>query len=396
MVHGKLLRQGLEALRPVRRWCGAFLGAAVVLCLLAASGRAANPVMSDDFDKIIGWLTFQTAQGLGFNAGSTFDPPNEMRPWRMQPDVSLGIGMMPFDKGTFPEMEVEALAEKDMAGMLPDKVMFPNLTFHVRMGLPKRMDMGVRVVNMTTPKNYRLSESTVGNGQSNTIGFSLRRHFFGRGDQPLVSVTGAYNHVKGYFNFKNQFEDVELVDGILWASSENTGNLDWDVKSYGVNMIVSQAFGKWTPFAGMGLSYITGNVKGRLEANWETPLIQPSVGEAESKPEAQQSRAILGVQRDGSFFKWFVNAEMKTTGFQSNKAFIISTGLAAPFRIGANSSLARERSSRPKLAQWKDGELFEVREKTRRSKSRRRRRRRAEKYERTIDAEKMPELIFIQ
>ena len=317
------------------------------LCLAAVPVRAQNPTMEDDFARIMEWLTHGTAQGLAFNSGSTFDPPNEMRPWRIQPDVSFGVGVMPFDKSTFPTMEIDALAEKNPKNDLPDSISFPNLTIHSRVGLPMRMDLGLRAVNMTVPKNYKLSPNTVGNGQSNTLGLSLRKHFFGNGS-PLLTVSGAYNRVSGYFNFRSTLKDVELVKGVFKADSVNQGQLDWNVTSIGVNFVVSQAFGKWTPFFGAGVNKVSGIVDGRLEAVWDTPLIDSTVGKASSRPESHNTRLILGFQRDGSFFKYFMNSEVKTSGFASGQAFIVSTGLAAPFRIGANSHVVRYGRNKPK------------------------------------------------
>jgi hypothetical protein len=317
-------------------------GAALaVLFTLGAAGPAwaANPTMSDDFARMMDWLSGEVATGLGFSGGSTFDPPNEMRPWRIQPDVSLGVGNLPFDKSTFPEIQVDALAEKDPGGSLPDKMLFPNLTLHMRLGLPERMDLGLRIANMTTPKNYRLSEDTVGNGQSNSIGVALRRHFMG-GKRPMVSVGGSYQQTFGYFNYVNKFDSVELTPG-FFASSVNSGQLEWDVKSFGVNMVVSQAYGRWIPFMGAGFNHSRGSVRGRLEAAWKTPLIQPSVGEASNSPEPTNARVIFGLQRQAALFNYFLNGEVKTLGRSSGKTFVISTGLSAPFKVGAASSLVR-------------------------------------------------------
>lgn len=325
---------------------GAALLAALLALLGASSARAQTaPRMADDFARIMDWLTRGTADGLGFNAGSSFDPPNEMRPWRIQPDVSLGVGILPYDKKAFPRMQVQALADTQPEKSLPDKMMFPNLTLHMRMGLPGRWDVGTRFANMTTPDNYKLSETTTGNGQSNTLGVAVRRHFAG-GDRPLVSVSGVYNHTFGYFNFKNEYKNVELVPGTLWADSTNTGALEWDVRSFGVNVIASQNYGKWIPFGGFGYNRMIGSVSGRLEARWKTPLIAPSVGQASNSPADDNGRVILGFQRDGSFFKLFMNGEIKAMGPMAGKSFIISTGLAAPFKIGATSSLVREGRNR--------------------------------------------------
>ena len=298
--------------------------------------------MSDDYAQIMTWITRQTAEGLAFNAGSTFDPPNEMRPWRVQPDLSFGIGMLPYDKKSFPEMKVRALAEKNPGAMLPDKVIFPNLTMHMRMGLPSRMDMGLRLVNVTIPKGYKLSESTQGGGQINTVGLSVRKHFFG-GSLPLLSVSGAFNRVFGRFDFHNEFSNMELAQGFT-ADSLNTGHLQWDVRSYGVNAMLSQTYGHWTPFGGVGLNHMTGSVYGWMRSDWKT-AITPSYGEASGKPEPFQSRLLFGVQHEGSFPSYFFNGEVKAYGTQSYKSFILMVGVAAPFRIGADSTLLSKRHS---------------------------------------------------
>ena len=119
--------------------------------LLATNARAANPSMSSDFGRMMEWLSHEMAQGLAFNAGSLFDPPHEVKSRRLQPDVSLGIGKMPLDKTKFPQPEVPALQEMNAADIFPDSVMFPNLAMHLRAGLPARMDMSIRMANMTTP-----------------------------------------------------------------------------------------------------------------------------------------------------------------------------------------------------------------------------------------------------
>jgi len=328
----------------------------LALALVAAPflTARANPSMSDDFTSIMGWLTTQMARSLAFNAGSTFDPPNEMKPWRVQPDISFGLGVIPFDKTVFPAMQVSALADKNPGAMLPDRVMYPNLTMHMRLGLPHGMDMGLRAVNVTVPKGYRLSDSTAGSGQINTVGLGLRKHFFG-GRDPLLSMTLAYNRVFGRFDFTNQFKNVELTPGLV-ADSVNSGRLAWDVSSLGLNAVVSRTFGHWTPFAGAGLNHMFGAVTGTMEGRWQTPLIQPSVGVASGKPETAAGRLIAGAQRDGPILSFFANAEVKATGFQAGRAFAFMMGIAAPFHIGAGNSIL-SRGDRPRRISSEDEEL---------------------------------------
>ena len=341
---------------------------AALLCALPSTAFCANATLSDDYGRIMEWLTDQMAQGLGFNAGSTFDPPTEMRAWRMQPDISFGVGVFPFDKSVFPAIQNESLAQNDPGGMLPDKVLIPDLVLHARLGLPARMDLGVRFANMTTPDNYKLSPTTKGSGQSNTIGVGLRKHFYG-GRDPLLTVTLAYNHNFGSFNFYNRYSNIELTQGVT-ADSTNNGQLEWDVRSFGANMVVSQSFGKWVPYFGGGFNRLFGSVRGRLESVWDTPLISPSSGEASHRPEISNGRLIAGIQRTGSFFQLFMNGEIKAYGVNAGKAYIVTAGLAAPFRIGANSSLVRQGRNQATPAakapasrrEPLDGGLFKVRQ----------------------------------
>lgn len=321
------------------------LAAMLLIGAAASPARAANPSMADDFSRMMDWLTKGVADGLGFNAGSSFSPPTEVRPWRLQPDVSLGVGFLPFDKKSFPRMQVQALAEKHPEEALPSQMMFPNLTIHMRMGLPGRTDVGARFANMTTPSGYRLSPTTTGDGQSNTLGIAIRRHFWG-GDRPLLSASAIYNHTFGFFNFTNEYKHVELTNG-FFADSTNFGTLEWDVRSFGLNLTASQTYGKYLPFAGFGYNHVIGSVTGKLEAQWKTPLIAPSVGRASNTPFAENGRFIAGFQRDGSLFKFFMNGELKAMGPMAGKSFVISTGLAAPFKIGARSALVRHGRNQP-------------------------------------------------
>lgn len=312
---------------------------AALLVLAALPARSA-PSMNGDFERMMGWLSNEVVQGLSFNAGSMFDPPCELRKWHIQPDVSLGLGSIPLNKGKFPHIETPALADKGPEKLLPNSVQFPNLALHLRMGLPGRFDFTLRGANMTVPKGYKLAKGTLGNGQSNSIGFSLRRHFLGGNDWPLVTVSGNYNHVKGHFNFLSNWQRVELTPGFQ-VDSKNTGRLEWNVNSLGVNTIMSQSYGIWTPFIGAGWNYLYGSMKARLQADFATPLIAPAIGEASDHPEQHQARVIVGTQLDRSRFSLFVNGEMKAIGMQAGKAFIIQLGVVTPFRIGSGSLVAK-------------------------------------------------------
>lgn len=310
------------------------LGRTALLAVLAAHAAAlpayANPSMSDDVARIMGWMSQQMVQGLAFNAGSTFDPPQEVKGYSLQPDASLGIGMMPLDKTKFPMPQTAALQGIGIDKVFPSKVLFPNLTMHLRAGLPERTDFSFRFTDMTTPPNYKIAQGTTGKGQSNSIGFGLRKHFFG-GENPGLAVGANYNYVFGGFQYKTM---VTINDPAFSADSDVSGAISWNVNSFGVNAVINQRFGAWTPFFGVGYNYTTGSVRARLEVLPQTPLISPILGEASSHPEASQGRLILGTQMNRSWVNFFCNGEVKLIGEGAGRSWIVHSGFLLPFRIG--------------------------------------------------------------
>ncbi|MBI5241803.1 MAG: hypothetical protein HY926_15125 [Elusimicrobia bacterium] len=300
--------------------------------VMAVRPAGANPSMSDDFTAMTGWLSHQLAQGLAFNAGDTFDPPHELTSRRLQPDISVGVGSMPLNKKIFPATQTPALRDMNASSIFPSTVLFPNMSMHLRAGLPGRMDMSLRFDNMTTPPGYRISSSATGKGQSNSIGMGLRKHLLGGGRRPTLTLGGHFNHIYGKFTIRTKF-GVEDVAGFS-ADSDVIGKLDWNVSSFGFNAVVSQPYKGWTPFLGAGYNYVTGSASAHLEALSSTPLVAPIQGGASAHPEQNQARIMGGLEMDRPWMHFFANGEIKALGINAGQSWIAHIGAALPFEIG--------------------------------------------------------------
>lgn len=323
--------------------------AVIVAAFFISVPRAAAQDMNADFQNITGWLSHEVAQGLGFNSGETFDPPREIYDRRLEPDISLGGGVMPLNKATFPAMQTQQLADEDPQRLFPSSVLFPNFTMHLRAGLPGRSDFALRFADMTSPPGYKLSANTTAKAQSNSIGVTLRKHLLG-GDLPLLSLGASYNHVYGRFEFAT---NMLISPGIGNATIDTpvNGGLYWNVSSYGLNAVMSQTFGLWTPFAGFGMNYVTGSVRASLAANPRTDLIDPLRGDASAKPETRNGRLIMGLQLNHSWVNFFTSGEIKALGVGSGKAWIVQSGMSLPFRIGTGGgAYARRQEERRSAA----------------------------------------------
>lgn len=327
MVHRQGPRSGR---RQALRKAGPPLAAALVFLVAPAPSRA-NPSLASDFGLMTRWLSHELAQGMAFNAGSNFDPPKEIKGYSIQPDLSLGVGRMPLDKRDFPELQVQALRDYGGADIFPKSVMFPNLALHLRMGLPWRGDFYVRFADATTPPGYKISPTMTAQVQTNSYGAGVRQHFFG-GDWPGLTLGGHYNHVRGRTHVKGKFN--VNVDNYFTADSDLSGDINWNVNSFGLTAVTHYSAGSWTPFVGFGYNYATGSVRTRLALLSKTPLVADVVGEGSEHPEQSQGRWIFGLQYERPTWSVFGNAEIKALGQLQYRSFIAQLGAALPFDIG--------------------------------------------------------------
>ncbi len=315
--------------------------AAVLVAALSFSVRSASAQsMQADFQSITDWLSGQVSQGIGFNAGETFDPPREITDRRLEPDISIGGGGMPLNKATFPIMQTKQIQDVNPQAIFPSQVLFPNFTMHLRAGLPGRADFALRFADMTSPPGYKLSSNTTAKAQSNSIGATVRKHLFG-GDWPLLTVGATFNHVYGRFLFDQK--TVADLSGFGSADTDISGGLYWNVSSYGLNAVLSQTFGLWTPFGGFGVNTVTGSVRAHLQAVPDTNLVAPIVSDSSSRPEKRNGRAILGLQLNHSWINFFSSGEIKVGGADGGKAWIIQSGMSLPFRIGSGGGAYAKR-----------------------------------------------------
>lgn len=303
---------------------------------LPSAAAGANPSLTEDFQGMSQWLSHELAQGLAFNAGSTFDPPHEVKGYYLQPDLSVGVGRMPLDKRDFPPITVQALNDFGGKNLFPNSVTFPNLALHLRMGLPWRGDAYVRFADATTPAGYKISPTMTAAVQTNSIGFGLRQHLFGRDEQPTLTLGAHYNHVQGRVRLKSKFQ--VNTQGFT-ADDDFNGALDWNLNSFGLNAVVHKAYGPWTPFFGMGYNYATGSARARLELIPRTDLIQPIIAEGSERPEQSQGRWITGVEYQKPTWSVFANVEFKALGRLQYRSFIAQIGVALPYEIGRGPAI---------------------------------------------------------
>jgi hypothetical protein len=319
--------------------------AAALFLAFAAGPASANPSLTTDITGMSQWLSDQFANGLAFNAGENFDPPQEIKGFYFQPDLSLGVGLIPFNKKQFPDMQTPELQNGAGANLFPTSTLFPNLALHLRMGLPWRGDFYLRFADATIPAGYKISPTMTAQVQTNSIGAGIRQHLFGGEDVPTLTLGAHYNHVQGYTKLKGTFG---VNASGFTADDVFDGNIKWSINSFGADAILSQSFGRWTPFGGLGYNYATGSVAVSLDLQSGTFLVPNIEGLGSSHPEQSQGREILGISYDRQTWSAFASGELKALGQLQYRSWIVSAGVALPFDIGRRwTVISRRRTSEP-------------------------------------------------
>jgi hypothetical protein len=233
-------------------------------------------------------------------------------------------------------MTVPELQNGVGANLFPSSTLFPNFAGTMRMGLPWHGDFYVRLADATIPPGYKISPTMTAQVQTNSYGAGIRQHFFG-GDNPTLTVGGLYNHVQGYTKLKGTFG--VNAQGFT-ADDLFNGTINWSINSFGLTAIVSQSFGRWTPFAGLGYNYTTGSVAVNLNLLSGTFLVPNITGQGSDRPEVSQGREIAGVSYDRRTWSAFANAELKALGQLQYRSFILQFGAAIPFSFRRKNSEA--------------------------------------------------------
>ncbi len=301
---------------------------------MPASVRAqSNPSLNQDFAGISQWLSDDLAQGLAFNAGENFDPPALVKGYYLQPDVSLGAGVVPLSQKAFPSTPALTQNGINSSGLFPSAVDFPNFTLHLRMGLPGNNDVYLRFADATTPPKYKISPSIDAQVQTNSFGFGGRHHFLGSDGWPNLVVGLHYNHIQGRVGLSGPY-NLNIVNGYSDTAQLN-GQIKWSIDSVGTDAILYQNFGRWTPFGGLGYNHASGSVTTSLGLNFSDASVnQPISADGSDKPEQNQGRVILGTQYQFATWSLFGSGEIKTIGTDPFKNYIAQVGAALPFELG--------------------------------------------------------------
>jgi hypothetical protein len=250
----------------VRRWKTLFWlllwGAFVVPVHAAVTDDFLNGV-TGDYDAISSKLNSELGRVFGFYSTLGWNDGPSGLDLISGPHVEfgadLGLDFVKIDSKSIPLSVLSPGSNVD----IPSSIPFPYPVWHARVGVFKGFDIGMRATGY--PRIHKDQISTANHG----FGFALRYEALHGMTLPDVSVQVTWDRMKGDASFATDIDQqTTYTDGGTPYNATLTGQTlyqeIWDVRSFGLKVMVGKTVGIFHPYGAVGLQRYAGQVQSRL------------------------------------------------------------------------------------------------------------------------------------
>ncbi len=264
-----------------------------------------------DYNHLTNYLNDGLARTLGFYATLGWPSDPEVLDLFTGPRFEMGFGagadLVQLKLGNLKLDALVSDSNVDVPKILP----LPFPVWHAKTALLRGLDFGFRATGY--PRLERDSISTANRG----VGFEIRYQALGGLNLPTVSVNLTWDHMKGDAYFTTHVDQrTDYVDsaGDTYTATVVGDTLylnAWDVRSFGVKMMVGKAMGYFHPYGAYGIQRNAGTMNSTLRVNVDETTTGPSGGSstvnevftAVTNPPVTQPKFILGFEL-GNAFRW--------------------------------------------------------------------------------------------
>jgi hypothetical protein len=293
-----------------------------LLLLLGGVGRGAAATANDafladlnrDYDVLASYLNGELARTFGFYATLGWPTGPKVLDAVKGPRAQVGIGAgVDLVKVDLDAVSLEALAAESNIDF-PSTLPLPFPVWHGKIGLLRGLDFGLRATGY--PRIQKDDFSTANRG----LGFEVRLQALHGPTVPDVSVNLSWDRMQGdVYIYTEVDQQSPYEDGGSSYTATVTGDSvymnAWDVRSFGLKVMVGRSLGLFHPFGALGIQRHAGRVDSRLTAEVDETLRDSGgvvVGtpthvsldlRRSAEPPVTQPKFILGFEL-GTGFRW--------------------------------------------------------------------------------------------
>lgn len=304
--------------------------------------NTAKSSVESDYSTISQWFSEQLADGLAFHSQSGLDlPASVCGLLGFELGGSGGLSIWKLDVDKFRSLSTTAIDVTSAGGIdLPDKIGAPNLLAHAKIGLLGGLDVGGKGGRIAWSRDDGNARTDI---ESTVWGIELRKRLLGGGVTgvvlPDLSVNLSLNTASGSIKRSEGYNAVtpESYAGVSYTqtiTSTTTWRSDWNIRSLGLQAVLSKNFIVVTPFLGVGVYKNMGKVNSSIEtggniklestvppASLENPL--SLTGKGDKKPKDTNVRFLAGLELNITLLKIGLSANYGDGTYAVNSALRI-------------------------------------------------------------------------
>ncbi|SRR5258708_4082083 len=297
------------------------VGVACVMSLLGQSAQAAPVVPAVDLAQAVaqvttdsvllsGWINDQFRKAAAFNSTAGNVVPSQLKVLGFEVGVEAVVTASKIDIDGFHRLGT-TLVDTNKIDMY-DRLPFPAIIGHAKIGLPFGLDAGVRVGGIPTKTQ---DKGTTHYEVANSIfGIDVRKKLIEEGmAKPFGLTMGLnYTHANGHISATTPYTANTTYiapSGQTYTPTLNaTGSerTDWKTDSVGAQVLLNKKILFVNPYIGASANYNTGSVDTTITNSGTVTLTDPVLGtasqavsaggSASGKPVMWDLRGLLGLE----------------------------------------------------------------------------------------------------
>jgi hypothetical protein len=294
---------------------------------------AGGPVwaaLSDDIrtdsENVAKWFSQEVAHATAFNAAANPQIPGEVHNLLgVEVGLSAGVSSTKLDSDGFNNLP---LKELETSGFdMPSDVLMAMPLVHAKLGLPFKLDVGVKYGHIRYDDTNEDAKSKVTNS---VFGVDVRRRLMGEGVTgvvlPDVALSLAYDQANGDVTRTEQYVGP-VTGGTLDASS--TMESKWQTGAVTARVVASKQVLIFTPYIGAGYSRLMGDAETTVNITETGSSL--GVGSVSAKGSAKADDDILQIL-GGVEFTFFPLFKINVGGLYATDDWAATAGLRFTFR----------------------------------------------------------------
>jgi hypothetical protein len=277
-----------------------------------------------------GWINEQFKDAAAFNSTAGDVVPSQLKIFGIEFGVEGVATASKVDVDGFHNLGATLIdtTKINMYNRLP----FPSVLGHAKIGLPFGWDAGVRIGGI--PSKSFDNGSTNFDVTNSIFGLDLRKKLIDEGElHPFGLTLGLnYTHAKGHIDVDTPYtvtggNTVTVGPNTYTPSFNATGNerTDWNTNSVGVQAIVNKKILILNPYIGAAANHNSGTVSSSINNVGNLILTEPGLptltqaltagGSASASPDNWDLRALAGLEITIlPFVKLGINGELANEG----------------------------------------------------------------------------------